>query len=131
MLSPSARTEGRADHLSIPTFIKRLPVSLGTDDLLHLSAKGAFAFLPLKLQHIVLSRYVKFIHPLLPLLNLSEFLPAVAGQSKERISLTLYHAVTCAGLAAVEKDLLLEHGYTSKSVVRHEYYTKAKACPVL
>ena len=55
----------------LPSFIKPLPMVVDADNLAFLQKKGAFQIPPLDLRNEVLSCYLKFIHPALPLLNAS------------------------------------------------------------
>ncbi|OAP62785.1 hypothetical protein AYL99_02012 [Fonsecaea erecta] len=110
----------------LPRFIKSLPSHLDEDDLRYLQARGCFTFLSRDLEKIVIRRYAEFIHPLVPVLDLDEFVDIVFGDMSKKISLLLYHAVMCAGLAAVDIQTILDHGFDSKVAVRKQYYTKAK-----
>ncbi|KIW90966.1 uncharacterized protein Z519_08749 [Cladophialophora bantiana CBS 173.52] len=130
--SPDASSNssiGRADILSdlhLPRFIKSLPSHLDVDDLHYLKARRCFAFLPADLEKIVIRRYAEFIHPLVPVLDFDDFVDVVFGDVQKKISLLLYHAVMCAGLAAVDIQTILDYGFDSKVAARKQYYTKAK-----
>jgi len=113
----------------LPRFIRPLSRELDAEDFRYLTAKGVFVLPPPELQNLILSRYAEFVHPLVPLLDLSEFLAIVAGACSKKISLLLYHAVMCAGLAAVESEYIVQHGYVSKPAARQEFYSKAKVRP--
>lgn len=111
---------------ALPHFIKPLPAYLDADDLRYLLKRGCFAFLTTELEKLVIRRYAEFIHPLIPVLDLDEFVGVVCGNSKKKISLLLYHAIMCAGMAAVEIETILKYGFPSKPAARREQYTKAK-----
>ncbi|KIW33427.1 uncharacterized protein PV07_00279 [Cladophialophora immunda] len=112
--------------LHLPRFIKSLPSHLDEDDLRYLQARGCFTFLSADLEKIVIRRYAEFIHPLVPVLDFDEFVDIVFGDLQKKLSLLLYHAVMCAGLAAVDIQTILDHGFESKVAARKQYYTKAK-----
>jgi hypothetical protein len=114
---------------SLPRFIKPLSPSLGTDDLRYLAKRKCFECMSSDLERIVIRRYAEFIHPLLPVLDLDEFVGIVFGDLPQKISLLLYHTVLCAGLAVVEIETIHEYGYDSKPSAREELYIKAKVGP--
>ncbi|KAJ9612471.1 hypothetical protein H2200_004068 [Cladophialophora chaetospira] len=125
LTSPTLSVD-RAGGSFLPHYIKPLPGSIDKDDLRYLRARGCFTFLPTELEKIVLCRYAEFIHPLVPVLDLDEFIGIVLGNLPKKISILLYHAVMCAGLAAVEVSTIHEYGFDSKPAARKQYYTKAK-----
>lgn len=114
---------------SFPPFIKSLPADLDAEDLRYLYKRGCFSLLPSGLEKIAIRRYAEFIHPLVPVIDLDDFVGAVFGNMHTKISLLLYHAVMCAGLAAVEIETIQKYGYASKPAARKECYTKAKVSP--
>ena len=116
-------------HTLEVNFIKPLPASLDADDLRYLGARGCFTFPSAELEKIVIRRYAEFIHPLVPVLDLDEFIGIIFGDLPKKVSMLLYHAVMCAGLAAVEIHTIQEHGFDSKPAARKQYYTKAKVRP--
>ena len=99
---------------------------MDSEDWRYLAKRGCFRFPPSELEKVVLSRYAEFLHPLVPILDLDDFIGIVCGKTQKQISLLLYHAVICAGLAAVDTETILKYGYDSKPAARKEYYTKAK-----
>lgn len=99
---------------------------LQQEDLQYLELKGVFDLPPPKLRSMIICRYAEFVDPLYPVFDLAEFLQIINGESDKKISLLLYHAVMCAGLAAVESHHTIDAGYASKIAARSEYYTKAK-----
>lgn len=125
-------TEGRTDEgylfrPSLPTYIKPLSSDLDDEDLMYLQKRGCFSFLPQELIHVVLRRYAQFVHPIVPVLELDEFIGIVQGTIPKKVSLLLYHAVMCAGLAAVDTETIFQFHHSSKAAARRKLYTKAKA----
>lgn len=112
---------------SLPSYIKPLSSDLDFEDLMYLQKCGCFSFPPQELVLVILRRYAQFVHPLVPVLDLDEFIGIVQGTISKRVSLLLYHAVMCAGLAAVDTDTILQFNYASKAAARRKMYTKAKA----
>ncbi|KAH0840706.1 hypothetical protein AYO21_00640 [Fonsecaea monophora] len=120
------------DDVVIPDFIKPLSNKVGEDDRDYLIAKGVFQLPTAEFQSIILQHYAEYVHPLLPLLDLSEVLDTVSaagGRSdnkEKQVSLLLYWSILCAGLAATERQVILNHSYGSKAEVRYSFYKKAK-----
>ncbi|KAH0848605.1 hypothetical protein FOPE_02510 [Fonsecaea pedrosoi] len=110
----------------LPRFIKFLPSHLDQDDLRYLQARGCFTFLSADLCKTIMRRYAEFIHPLVPVIDLEEFVAALFSDVEKKISPLLYHAVMCAGLAAVDVQTILSHGFESKVAARKQCYTRAK-----
>jgi hypothetical protein len=120
---------GHFEHeASLPLFIKPLTPELDAEDWRYLEKRGCFIFPASDLEKIILGQYTEYVHPLVPILDLDDFIGTVRGSTRKQVSLLLYHAVMCAGLAAVNVDTILKYGYESKPAIRKEYYTKAKVC---
>lgn len=123
-VSSSARI---AQDIILPPFIKQLPDTLHLEDWEYLRAKRCFDFPPPDFEKIVLQRFADFVHPLLPVVDIEEISAIVSGEPRPRISILLYHTLIGAGLAAVELDDIVKHGYDNKAAARNSFYSKAKA----
>lgn len=124
------RAEDNITIPPLPAFITPLPETLDSTDLLFLSQKGALSLPHAEFRDICLSRYLEFVHPLLPLLDSRDFLTILQRGTGEgtTISLLLFNAVMCAGLAFVEKVHIVLAGYSSKKSARMAFFKKAKVC---
>ncbi|KAL4910577.1 hypothetical protein BDW74DRAFT_312 [Aspergillus multicolor] len=111
----------------LPKFIKSFEVE-GQEELEILMRVGVFELPPPQLQRIALDRFEEIVNPLLPVLDINEFLNAVFGNgSAKKVPLLLYHAVMFMGLAATETDIILQlPGATSKPAILDSYYQKVK-----
>jgi hypothetical protein len=114
--------------LDLPLYIQKLPATLNAEDLAYLTTKGAFVLPPQELINVCLCRYIEFVHPVLPLLNLNETLESiddVAGKGK-KISILLFFAIIYAALPFTEAKHIRVAGYTSKLDARTIIFKKAK-----
>lgn len=110
----------------LPHFIKPLPPELGDKDWRYLKDCGCFSFPSPGLEKVALRKYAKYVDPLVPVLGLDEFVGSIQCGGAKKVSLLLYHAVLCAGLAAVDLATIREYGYPSKSAARRTFYSRAK-----
>ncbi|OAP59587.1 hypothetical protein AYL99_06885 [Fonsecaea erecta] len=115
---------GRTDYST--AFIKPVSCDLSEEDWRHLEAKGVFCLPPKSLESLIICRYAEFVYHLAPVVSLPDLILSVTGGSSGRLSLTLYHAIMCAGSAALEGEHFSAYGYPSKAAARREYYTKSK-----
>jgi hypothetical protein len=114
--------------LSLPQFIDRLPASLGSEDITFLSTKGAFHVPPRHVLQVILCRYVEFVHPALPLLDINPTMKTINDESGRsgRISILLLMAMIYAALPFVESKHVRGLGIESKLEARTLYYKKLK-----
>ena len=112
----------------LPAYIQPLPTNLDDEDLAYLSKKGALSMPSTSFRNVCLCRYIEFVQPVLPLLDLNETLAIISHSRADRgtISLLLFNAVMYAALAFVETKHIRRAGYTSKLAARTSFYTKAK-----
>jgi hypothetical protein len=114
--------------LSLPRYIDRLPSSLSQEDVAFLSAKGAFTIPPRHVLQVILCRYVEFVDPSLPLLDLHATVAAINDESGRSgtISILLLIAMIYAALPYVESKHVRGMGLQSKLEARTSYYRKVK-----
>lgn len=122
----SAALPGTGEDILLPPFIEPLPTRLRKEDWQYLSAKDCFSFPPLALERVILQRFVDYIYPLLPVVDIEQVIAAITDQSQSQVSLLVYHALMSAGLAAVEDGVLVQYDYQSKAAARNVFYTKTK-----
>lgn len=92
-----------------------------------LQNQKAFKIPPPKLLQALLIRYIEFVHPQLPLVDLHHVLQAVATGGKEgRVSLLLFQAMLLAASAYVDTQHLLEAGYSNRMALRRELAERAR-----
>lgn len=116
----------------LPSFIQPLDNSrFDEHDLEYLAHKNVFELLPETLAKATISRYAEFIHPMAPAFDIGEVLNIMSGSSTKQMPLLLYHAMMTAGLRSVQHDIILKHGFTSRSEARGMCYEKAKVSEAL
>ncbi|KAJ9602866.1 hypothetical protein H2200_012646 [Cladophialophora chaetospira] len=86
-----------------------------------LKSKDAFSIPALKLRNAIISRYVEFVYPQLPVIELHDVLNAVATNGKKgKISLLLFQSILLAGSAYVDIEYVFEAGYRSRLALREQ-----------
>jgi hypothetical protein len=112
----------------LPAFVKPLPSKIAPEDVKYLYTKGALTLPPLELQNALIRAFVEYVHPYMPLLELSAFLNTI--NSKDglygQVSLFLYQAVMFSATAFVETRYLREAGYASRRAARKSFFQKTR-----
>lgn len=79
------------------------------------------------LRNQLLQSYIEFVHGLLPILELHNFLNTIErGGKKGQISLLLFQAVMFAGTAFVDMQHLSAAGFKERRDARNAYYEKVR-----
>ncbi|KAJ5675234.1 uncharacterized protein N7477_005168 [Penicillium maclennaniae] len=113
----------------IPAFIKPLPGWLSSKDLDYLHRKGALTIPSNPLRGQLLQRFIEYIYPFMPLLDLKELLQAIELEGKEsapRVSILLFQAIMFAGAAFVDMAHFKAAGYTVRRAARREFFERVK-----
>ncbi|KAI5296214.1 hypothetical protein KEM52_005084 [Ascosphaera acerosa] len=112
---------------ALPLFIRPLPARYDIVDVDYLETKGALRIPDQELRTELLRAYIKFVHPFMPLLDLEDFLSAIAQKSPEKpVSLLLFQAVMFAGTAYVPIDYLKAAGFSTRKVARKTFFLRAR-----
>ncbi|EXJ76917.1 hypothetical protein A1O3_10074 [Capronia epimyces CBS 606.96] len=114
---------------SLPTFIKPLPEDLDQADLRYLHEKGAVTLPTVSFRDTCLARYLEFSYPLLPLLEKDQIVSIIMSRdhpTSQPISLLLFQAVLCSGVAFVETQSVINEGFASKQEARGAFFHRAK-----
>ncbi|EXJ74869.1 uncharacterized protein A1O5_01565 [Cladophialophora psammophila CBS 110553] len=109
--------------------VRRLPASLRKIDIDFLSHKGALTLPTPAFRDVCLSRYIEFVHTVLPVLDLGEFLRSLLkspSETSQGASLLLLTAVIFAAIPFVEVELVRAAGYPSKLAARAALQEKAE-----
>jgi hypothetical protein len=116
------------DIPSFPPYIIPMPQSWHNQDVEFLVRKGVPTIPAPELLKDLLRSYVEWVHPLCPVLDLPDFLGAMAQPdgSKGRVSLLVLYAVFLAGAAFVPERVLTTNGYSSRLAARKDFFFKAK-----
>lgn len=88
----------------LPKFITHLPSKIGHAEFEYLLAKDAVKLPPIFLPNALLHAYMDYVHPLMPLLDIRNFLDIVNSRNGliGQPSLLLYQAVMVAATAFVD-----------------------------
>lgn len=112
----------------LPLYFNSLPTTLSLEDMAFLAKKGALSVPPRSFTRVILCRYVEFVHPALPLIDICSSITAIndcTGQSG-KISFLLLLAMIYAALPFVELKHVRPLGFMSKLDARTSYYKKIK-----
>ena len=117
----------------LPDYVQPLSDGLDEDDLTYLLKKGVLSLPKEDFRNVCLCRYVEFVHPVLPLLELNETLTIIGTSNGQngKISLLLLNVIIYAALPFVESKHIRSAGYASKLAARTVFYKKSKVIPVL
>ncbi|KAI1475373.1 transcription factor CTF1 [Daldinia eschscholtzii] len=112
----------------LPAFIRPLPAKIAPEDVSYLHTKGALTLPSLSLQNALLTAYVEYVHPYMPLIELHDFLSMINARDGlyGQTSLFLYHSVMFAATAFVDVKYLKDAGYASRKAARREFFYKAR-----
>lgn len=93
----------------------------------YLQLKGALRIVPIELRNKLLGAYIKYVHPLLPIIDLQWFLLNVMVEDETRfVSPLLYQAVMLAGSAFIEQETAISAGFSSRKALRRTLFGRAK-----
>ncbi|KAG5819145.1 hypothetical protein H9Q74_000775 [Fusarium xylarioides] len=114
--------------LSLAAFIKPLPDSIGWDGLCYLQQKGVLALPESSFQHALLLAYTKFVHPLLPVLELHDFFSALHPPRYDRgkMSIFLYKAVLFAASSFVDERRFSQSSLFSREEASRKLFHDAR-----
>jgi hypothetical protein len=97
------------------------------DDIAFLTDRGVFNVPESPLRDEILKSYAEYVHPLLPLLDLSELLKAIySGAEHCRISLMLFYAILLAGASFVNISILRAAGFPDRKNARKVFFQRTK-----
>lgn len=112
----------------LPTYLKPLPPRMTSVDIDYLFAKGALSLPETSVRNALLTAYIEYVHPYMPLIELHELLAMiedVTGKSG-KVSLLLFQSIMFAGTAFVDMDYLRKAGYTNRKAARKAFFQKAR-----
>ncbi|GAB7350829.1 hypothetical protein MBLNU459_g1362t1 [Dothideomycetes sp. NU459] len=112
---------------SLPAFIKPLPSRYTPDDIGYLAKKGALTIPSPPLRNALLSCFVEFVHPYMPLLDVHELVLSIdSNDGKNPISLLLFQAIMFASIASVNIKFLKAAGYVTRRDARRDFFQKTR-----
>ncbi|RVX65940.1 hypothetical protein B0A52_09825 [Exophiala mesophila] len=92
-----------------------------------LAAERAFELPPPRLRNAIITSYVHFVHPQLPLVDVHEVLLALASDGKAaNVSILLLQSILLAGSAFVETEYLVEAGFQDRMDLRKQLANRVR-----
>jgi hypothetical protein len=109
-------------------YIRPLPSHIVKDDAEYLQRKGALCLPSAELIDELLCYYLEFVHPILPVLELHDFLSRAKGGNgtPEGVSLLLMQAVIFSTTTFVDTDVITKLGFRNRMEARKAFFQKAK-----
>ncbi|KAJ5748788.1 uncharacterized protein N7511_010484 [Penicillium nucicola] len=103
------------------------PPHLSDEDYEYLALKGALRIVPIELRNQLLGAYIKYVHPLLPIIDLQSFLCGAMVEDETRFTSPLLHqAVMLAGSAFIAQEAATGAGFSSRKALRRTLFERAK-----
>lgn len=89
---------------------------------------GALSLPGLESRNALLRAYFEFTYPYMPILDISNFLGALTGQSgiSGKVSLFLFQAILFSGAAHVQLDCLKAAGFATRKQAREELFRRVR-----
>ncbi|KAF5017654.1 hypothetical protein F66182_10404 [Fusarium sp. NRRL 66182] len=128
-LSPAEVSPGSSgqNRQGLPLYVRPLPSHLTPIDIEYLASKGALKIPDEKLQCELFRLYYQFVHPFMPILDLSTFLLSVTRRdASSRVSLLLFQAVMFAGVAYLDTENCVVRGYESRRSMRKDFFERVR-----
>ena len=120
------------EDVQLPHYIRPVPLTFDMDDIKFLKKKGALTIPRTELVNESLRRYVEYVDPFMPILNLQDFLSSITAKNVfSQISILLFHAVMYAAAVFVDIRLLNAEGYKTRKAARTALFQKAKVRALL
>lgn len=114
---------------SLPVFVKPISSHLTSDDIDYLTRKGVFSFPSPTFVEALIRSYVRYFHPLMPLLDLRTLLCCLSGHESHfspKMSLLLLQAVFFTGVTFVDLAEIHSAGFSSRRAARKTFYERAR-----
>ncbi|OAG43754.1 hypothetical protein AYO21_01981 [Fonsecaea monophora] len=114
-------------QIRLPNFVSPLVADLSPETTAYLQHRGVFDIPNANCRNELLRSYFLFSYPLLPLLDIGDFLrPMIEDATGDKVSLLLFYAVMCSGAAHVDMQVLRELGFTSRKLARSAFFERAR-----
>lgn len=109
-------------------FVKALPTDMAVEDMEFLQSKGALTIPDTKLREALIQAYLEHVHPLLPVINIEDFIESLIEDNdfNAKVSLLFLQAVMFSGSAYVDWCLLAEAGFKTRKEARSTLYQRAR-----
>lgn len=109
------------NNYGLPSFILPIESAKCAQHWFFLHCQGAFDVLHEELRNAIITSYVHFIHPQLPVLDIHELLQALATNGRDcKVSLLLLQAILLSGCTFVEMEYVTQAGFESRMSLRRQ-----------
>ncbi|KEF60850.1 uncharacterized protein A1O9_02412 [Exophiala aquamarina CBS 119918] len=120
-IAPGNVGASQIGDLVLPSFIAPINSERCIQHWEFLHAQGAFNILDEKLRNVILTSYVHYVHPQLPVVDIHEILQALATNGRDyKISLLLLQAMLLSGCSFVEMEYIRAAGFESRMALKKE-----------
>ncbi|UPK96888.1 hypothetical protein LCI18_007823 [Fusarium solani-melongenae] len=101
---------------------------MAPDDLVFLRSKGALTIPDTDQQDALIWAYLEHVHPLLPLINVEDFIQSITegNDTQSQASLLFFQAIMFAGSAYVELSVLKKAGFKSRKEALKAFYRRVR-----
>ncbi|KAK4945107.1 hypothetical protein LTR10_015533 [Elasticomyces elasticus] len=113
-------------EMDLPTFISPSNRDFEQDELDFLRGRGALFIPEEPLRGQLILAFLLYVYPLMPIMDVQEFLDAVEGRSDQRISLIFFQAVMLAGVTFTDVEYLRDAGFDGRLAARAYFSKKVK-----
>ncbi|OAP62784.1 hypothetical protein AYL99_02011 [Fonsecaea erecta] len=112
-------------QIVLPHYLRPVPKHISDEDLAYLQKKGAFDIPATIHRNELLRCYIQYVHPLLPIIDLRDFLRAIdKNDPSDTFSLMLLQAVMFAGTTFIDMNYV--PGYEDRRAYQKAYFQKVK-----
>lgn len=112
----------------LPGYLKPLPQRMTSVDIDYLFAKGALSLPEDRVRNALLTSYIEYVHPYMPLLEVHDLLRTIndGTGANGKLSLLLFQAIMFGGTAFVDMEYLRAAGYSNRKAARKAFFQKAR-----
>ncbi|CEL10961.1 hypothetical protein ASPCAL14068 [Aspergillus calidoustus] len=111
----------------LPSCIRDHPSTICSRGADYLTRLGCYSIPSARLRHELITTYLRFMHPKLPLFDLPRLCASMNGLGQSfQISLLVFQAIMFAGAALVNMHHLQREGYRSRAEARKALYHRVR-----
>ena len=115
-------------NYKLPDYIKPVPLAMEQDDIDCLARKNVFMTPTNAFRNACVGSYIHWVHFFCPLLDLHEFLSAIAHPDglRGQLSLLLFYAVMLGGATFAPDSEIVKAKYKSRLAARKDLFSRCK-----
>lgn len=126
-VSVPSHTSADQQAQGLPSYIRPLPARLNAIDIEYLTKKGALTLPDEKVQVELIRKYLEYVYPFMPILDVPAFLAPIARRDgSPPVSLLLFQSVMFAGSAFADTEYIITRGYPDRRSMRREFFERAR-----